>query len=172
VLGPLVAKEQLGGAGAWATIAVAWGLGAVVGGLVALRYRPRRPLLAAVIVAWPLVGELAALALYAPVWVLSFAGFLAGGGIALHIALWFTVFQRQVPERAQSRVSSYDALGSFVLIPVGMAVVGSVADGIGVQPTLWLGFAIAAVCQVSLVFVPSVWAIRDLELSDSAVADA
>jgi MFS family permease len=172
VLGPLVAKEQLGGAGAWATIAAAWGLGAIVGGLIALRYRPRRPLLAAVIVAWPLALELAALALYAPVWVISAAAFFAGGGVALHIALWFTVFQRQVPEHAQSRVSSYDALGSFVLIPVGMAVAGSVAEGIGVQRTLWLGFAIAAVCQVSLVFVPSVWAIKSPEPSDPAVGDA
>jgi hypothetical protein len=170
VLGPLVAKEQLGGAGAWATIATAWGVGAVLGGLAALRYRPRRPLLVSVLVAWPLALQLALLALYAPVWLLAASAMLTGGGIALHLALWFTVFQRQVPERAQSRVSSYDALGSFVLIPLGMAVVGPLAAAIGVQQTLWIGFAVAATCQISLVFVPSVRALRATELEATPTA--
>jgi MFS family permease len=170
VLGPVVAKEQLGGAGAWATIATAWGAGAVLGGLAALRYRPRRPLLASVIVAWPLFLQLALLALYAPVWLLSASAILAGGGVALHIALWFTVFQRQVPEHAQSRVSSYDALGSFVLIPLGMAVAGPLAEAVGVQRTLWFGFAVVAVCQVSLVFVPSVRALRAPAAGGAATA--
>ena len=46
---------------------------------------------------------------------------LAGIGLAIHLALWFTTFQRNVPEAALSRVSSYDALGSFVLMPLGSA---------------------------------------------------
>jgi MFS family permease len=160
VLGPVVAKEELGGAGAWATVLSAWGVGAIVGGLAALRYRPKRPLLASVIVTWPLLLQLLALALYAPVWLLAIASFLSGAGIAMHLALWFTVFQREVPAHAQSRVSSYDALGSFVLIPLGMAAAGPVADRIGVQPTLWGAFAIALVCLVATALVPSVRAIR------------
>ncbi len=40
VLGPVVANEQLGGAGAWAIILSSAGAGAVVGGIVSLRYRP------------------------------------------------------------------------------------------------------------------------------------
>ena len=160
VLGPVVAKEELGGAGAWATVLSAWGVGAIVGGLAALRYRPKRPLLASVIVAWPLLGQLLALALYAPTWVLAAASFFSGAGIAMHLALWFTVFQREVPAHAQSRVSSYDALGSFVLIPLGMAAVGPVAAAIGIQPTLWAAFGIALVCQVAIALVPSVRTIR------------
>jgi transmembrane secretion effector len=58
VLGPVVAKEELGGAGAWATVRPAWGICAVVGGLAALRYRPKRPLLASVIVSWPILLQL------------------------------------------------------------------------------------------------------------------
>jgi len=160
VLGPVVAKEELGGAGAWATVLSAWGIGAVVGGLAALRYRPKRPLLASVIVSWPLLLQLLGLALYAPVWLLAAASVLSGAGIAMHLALWFTVFQREVPAHAQSRVSSYDALGSLVLIPLGMAAAGPIADRIGVQPTLWGAFAIALVCLVSTALVPSVRAIR------------
>jgi MFS family permease len=172
VLGPVVAKQELGGAGAWATALSAWGAGAIVGGIAALRYRPGRPLLASVIVAWPLLLQLLALALYAPVWVLAAASFLSGAGIAMHLALWFTVFQREVPAHAQSRVSSYDALGSFVLIPLGMAAAGPVADAIGVQPTLWAAFTIALVCQVAIVLVPSVRAIRAPETKSPEPASA
>ena len=38
-----------------------------------------------------------------------------------------------MPEHAQSRVSSYDALGSFVLTPLGLVLAGLVAAGIGVS---------------------------------------
>ena len=40
VLGPVVAKAELGGAGAWATILTAGGVGSVLGGVIALRIRP------------------------------------------------------------------------------------------------------------------------------------
>src|SRR3954469_17227512 len=46
VLGPVVAKRDYGGAAAWAAILSAAGAGAIVGGLLALRIRPKRPLLA------------------------------------------------------------------------------------------------------------------------------
>lgn len=168
VLGPLVAEQQYGGAGAWGLVLASAGVGALVGSVVALRYRPRRPLLASVLVAYPIMLELAALALYAPVWLLAASAFLAGCGIAVHLALWFTVFQRQVPEHAQSRVSSYDALGSFVLIPLGMAIAGPVAAAIGIQETIWAAFAITLVCQLSIVSLPSVRAIRAPETEPAA----
>ncbi|HEY6052652.1 MAG TPA: MFS transporter, partial [Gaiellaceae bacterium] len=43
VLGPLIAKRDLGGAPAWAALMASFGVGSVVGGLFALRFRPRRP---------------------------------------------------------------------------------------------------------------------------------
>ena len=160
VLGPLVAKEQYGGAGAWAVVLTCGGIGALAGSLVALRYRPRRPLFASVLATYLSLLELVALALYAPVWIVAACSLLTGAGIALHLALWFTVFQREVPEHARSRVSSYDALGSFVLIPLGMAIVGPVAAGIGIQQTLWVGFAVSLVCLLAITALPSVRAIR------------
>ncbi len=87
----------------------------------------------------PLALQTLTLALGTPAWVVAVAAFLAGVGIAVHLTLWFTVFQQQIPERAQSRVASYDTLGSFVLMPVGMAIVGPVSDAIGVMTTLWRG---------------------------------
>jgi hypothetical protein len=160
VLGPVVANEDLGGAGAWATILTLWGIGSVAGGFVALRIRPRRPFFVAIVAALPLGLQLATLALHAPVWVVATAAFLSGGGLSIHIALWFTVFQREVPEHAQSRVSSYDAFGSFVLNPLGAAVAGPVAAAIGTEEALWAAAAVCFSTQLAAASLPSVRAIR------------
>ena len=69
-------------------------------------------------------------------WLIARASFLAGVGLSVHLTLWFTVFQREVPEQAQSRVSSYDALGSFVFLPLGFAIAGPLAAAIGTDETL------------------------------------
>jgi hypothetical protein len=42
-LGPVIAKESLGGAAAWGIIAAGWGAGSLGGGLLALRWSPRGP---------------------------------------------------------------------------------------------------------------------------------
>ena len=52
VLGPLVADRELGGAGAWALIASAFGIGLLVGGIVLLQMDPQRPALVGDARAW------------------------------------------------------------------------------------------------------------------------
>jgi hypothetical protein len=170
VLGPTVAKDRLGGAGAWATILAANGLGAVVGGAVAYRIRPQRPLVACVL--WPTVYvvQLAALAAGGPTWLVAIASFFAGLAIAVHLTLWFTILQSEVPERAQSRVSSYDALGSFVLTPLGTAAAGVIAGAIGTDSALWLAAGAILVTNTSILLVPSVWTIRRREAATTLAA--
>ena len=167
VLGPVVAEDELGGAAAWATILTAGGFGALAGGLIAFRYRPERPLVACIVMPLPFVLQFAALALGAPVWVIAAASFLANVGLAVHLTLWFTIFQREVPERDQSRVSPYDALGSFVLTPVGigMTLAGPTAAAIGIDQALWLAAGAIVVCNLSMLLIPAVWAIRRLEVA-------
>jgi MFS family permease len=159
VLGPVVAKRDLGGAPAWATILSAFGVGTILGGVVALRLRPRRPLLASCVAAIPYGFQTLALGLGLPLWALTANAALVGAGLAVHLALWFTVFQQQVPEAARSRVSSYDALGSFVLIPLGSAIAGPVASIVGVSATLIGSGVISVACILVVIAQPSVWAI-------------
>jgi Major Facilitator Superfamily len=170
VLGPAEAKERLGGAGAWATILAANGLGAAVGGIVAYRYRPRRPMVACV--AWPTlyVLQLVALAAGAPTWLIAGASFVAGLAIAVHLTLWYTILQTEIPERAQSRVSSYDALGSFVLTPLGTAVAGPLAAALGTPNALWLATGAILVSNTSILLLPSVWTIRRREATTTLAA--
>ena len=160
VLGPVIAIERLGGAGAWAIVMASSGIGAVIGGLLALRLRPRRPLLVSVVLAGATVLELAALALHAHTAVLSAVALLAGASIAIHLTLWLTVFQQHIPQAAQSRVSSYDELGSFLLIPLGLALAGPASNLLGMGVTLWGAAAISAVCIATMAAIPSVRALR------------
>jgi len=160
VLGPVVAEERLGGAGPWAVILTAGGVGAVIGGILAIRIRPRRPLVVSVLAATLISLQTLALALSAPTPVIAMASFVGGIGIAVHLTLWFTVFQQQVPGHAQSRVASYDTLGSFVLMPIGMVVVGPLADAIGIVETLWLALVVMWASWAAILLLPSVWAIR------------
>ncbi len=160
VLGPEIADRDLGGAGAWAVILSVGGVGAVLGAVVAMRVRPQRPLFVSVLAPLPMTLPLVGLALGWPVWAIAALNLLGGLGLSVHLTLWFTVFQREVPEQAQSRVSSYDALGSFVLVPLGMAFVGPVAAVVGSTTALWLAVGVFAGATAVIVAIPSVRAIR------------
>ena len=161
VLGPLVAKEGLGGAGAWGTILAVQSAGAVVGGMVALRLRVARPLVACLLLVLPAGLLLAALAVPVSLVAIAAVGFAAGVGFAVGEMLWVTTLQRNVPEHALSRISSFDWLGSMALNPIGYALIGPIAAVIGTSETL----AIAAVLNLvvivgAIVLVPSVRGIR------------
>jgi MFS family permease len=163
VLGPIVAKRDLGGAPAWAALTAAFAIGALVGGLLALRIRPKKPLAASCMAAWVFLLQPLGMGLGLPLSVLIVFSVLCGCGLAIHIALWFTVFQQNVPEESLSRVSSYDSFGSFVLIPLGAALAGPVAAVIGVQETLLAAAVVIAITQVIVYAQPSVHAIRRRE---------
>jgi MFS family permease len=160
VLGPIIAKRDLGGAPAWAAMTTAFSIGSLLGGLLALRYRPRKPLAASCMAAWVIILQPLGLGLGLPLAALIVIAALAGAGIAVHLALWFTVFQREVPREAMSRVSSYDAFGSFVLGPLGAALAGPVAALAGVKATLIGAAAVIAVTEAIVFSQPSVHAIR------------
>jgi MFS family permease len=172
VLGPTVAKAELGGAGPWALVLTAGGVGSVLGSLLAMRVRPARPLVACTLAAVPISFQLVALALVAPVWALAATSFVAGAGIAVHLTLWFTLFQREIPEEVQSRVSAYDTLGSFVLMPLGLALAGPVADAIGVAPALWGAAVVMWLTWAAIVALPSVRALRARPLGEPGPSTA
>ncbi len=159
VLGPFVAEEHLGGAAAWGLILAAEAAGMIAAGIVALRYRPERPLLVATLAVLTMAPLLALLGLAAPLVVILPAAFVAGVGLELYGVFWDTTLQEHIPEEKLSRVSSYDVLGSFALIPVGVAVMGPISNAIGVAETL-LGAAVVVV--IATIAVISVADVRNL----------
>jgi hypothetical protein len=156
VLGALVAKESLGGPGAWATILAALGVGSLVGGFVSLRVHVRHPLFFGSSLLGFLALPTALLALQAPVLVIAAGALLAGGGNMVFNALWETALQQHVPPAALSRVSAYDWFGSMAFAPIGLVVAGPAAAAFGVSTTLWVT-AIGIVAMALLVVAtPSV----------------
>jgi MFS family permease len=144
VLGPLVAKRELGGAAAWGLVVAMTATGNVAGGLVSLRWRPKRLLFHGTLGLAGLPLLLGALAVPAPLTVVAAFAAVAGFGVELFGVYWVTALQQHISAEVLARVSSYDALGSFVLIPVGLTIVGPAADAFGVSTTLWIAAAVSA----------------------------
>ena len=80
-LGPVIAKESLGGAAAWGIIAAGWGAGSLGGGLLALRWKPLRPMFVCCILVLGITPAMVLLALRAPAPVIAAAQAVGGIGM-------------------------------------------------------------------------------------------
>jgi MFS family permease len=167
VLGPAIARDELGGAAAWGAILAAESAGLIVGGLLVLRFKPRRMLLVATfgILLMPFV--LLALAGALPVPLIMATAFVAGLGVETFGVLWDTTMQQQIPQEKLSRLYAYDMLGSIMFVPIGLALAGPLADAIGVDETLWAAFACILAVTLAVFFVPDV---RNLTRNETAQA--
>lgn len=156
VLGPTVAKESLGGSSAWALIVAVWGIGGLLGGLVALNVRPRRPLLVSESCVLLFALPIFLLAIPAATAVIALGALVGGATLSLAEILYETTQAQQIPPEALSRVTAYDWLGSLALEPVGLALIGPVAAGLGISTTLWLSAVAVTLLQAAVLMVPSV----------------
>ena len=136
VLGPTVAKRHLGGAAAWGGVLTATSIGLVLSGVLMLHWRPRRILFVATLAVFPMTLPLLALARPAPLVVVIVAGFIAGFSVEIFGVLWDTAMQQEIPQEKLSRLYSYDALGSWALMPTALAILGPIAGGLGTRTTL------------------------------------
>lgn len=160
VLTPVIAKRELGGSSAYATIMVGAGLGAVVGSLVAMRYRPRRSLVIVFLscAVWSVV--LVGYALSDSVPLIAACAFVGAMSMNYGAAFWFTAMQEHVPPHALSRVSSYDWLGSWLFLPLGYVVIGPVAETIGYDTTLLIAVGWTVLSTLGILLIPSVRNLR------------
>ena len=160
VLGPYVAKTQLGGPGAWGTILAAAAAGSLLGGLTALRVHFSRPLVATLLLVVPPGIQVVLLGLGAPLWVITVVAFVSGAGFAFGNAVWFSTLQEKIPQNAISRISSFDWFGSVALNPIGYALIGPMSTVIGVGQSLVLAGALNLTFTFAMLAIPSVRALR------------
>ncbi|MET8848088.1 MFS transporter [Amycolatopsis sp. NPDC004625] len=151
VIGPLVADDTFGRTG-WGFALAAQTAGALLGGIVAARWQPRRML--AIGVAFVLVDALPMLALGETPYLLPllFAMFLSGVAIEQFAVAWDVSLQENIPPDKLARVYSYDMLGSFLAMPLGQVVAGPLAEHAGRSATL-LGGAALIVGATAIVLV-------------------
>jgi MFS family permease len=148
VLGPVVANDRLGGAAGWSWVLAAESIGMVLGVVVAIRVKPRYPIRQVVILTFPLAGLPLALGLGAPLAVAVAVALAGGVAIDILVVLWDTTMQREIPAEALSRVSSYDALGTLLLGPVGLLLAGPSVDHVGATPALLISAVVTVLASV------------------------
>jgi hypothetical protein len=165
VLGPVLAREYLGGARAWGAILACYGGGAILGGLLALGRRPRRPLVVSNLATLGFPLPPLALALHMPAIIVAAGALLAGLGAALGRAISTTVTQQHVAAEALSRVGSFSLVGAFAFGPVAFAAAGPAAAAVGPRAVLGFGAAWATFATLIVLAAPS---IRRLTWQDTA----
>ncbi|TIC81589.1 MFS transporter [Nocardioides sp. GY 10127] len=149
-LGPSRAKATIGEEG-WGLALSAEAVGLLVMTLVLLRVRLERPLLMGMLGITTLALPMIVLGAEPHLGALVVATFIAGAGTELFGMGWNLAMQEHVPDDMLSRAYSYDALGSFVAMPIGQVAFGPLALAFGFGPVMVAaGLAYVLLCGLVL----------------------
>jgi MFS family permease len=168
VLGALQSQEAFDGAVSWAQILGALSFGMILGVWIANKARPKYPLRTAMMMTLFIPLFLFAIAIPLPLPFVMIAAVGAGMGLDFFYILWITTVQTKVPEESLSRVNSYDAFGSFLLGPIGIAVAGPLALVFGLQSTMITSAIIALIAVVLVLLIPDVRKIEAESVSEKS----
>lgn len=137
-LGPAMAKDTIGEAG-WGLALSAEAVGLLLCTVVMLRLRLERPLLAGMLGIAFLAAPIIALGAGAPLTLIVVCAFVAGAGTEIFGLGWNLAMQENIPGEVLGRAYSYDALGSFVALPVGQLLFGPLGEHFGVGRVIVVG---------------------------------
>ena len=160
VLGPVVAREHLGGPAAWGLITAADAVGLIIGGVIGLWYTAKRPIRFVVLIGATIAITPLALAALWPLPLICAAA--AGLGIAIEVMMvqWTVTVARNVPPDLLARVSAYDVLGSVGAMPLGALLAGPIAAAIGVSATQYGAAALIVAASALALLAPEVRRMR------------
>jgi MFS family permease len=159
VLGPLAFNKGDSGPRNWSYNLAALTVGMMLGGIVALKVKFSRPLgISMILISASAVWDFA-IALELPIIFPITAALFSGFALEIFIVNWNTSMQKHIPEESFSRVTSYDAFGSYGIAPLGIVVAGPIAAMIGISNALWWTGGITCIAALLSLLVKSV---RDL----------
>lgn len=156
VLGPLIALEHFNGAKSWSFVISAESAGLIVGSLIAIKVKPKYPMRFLMISSFTITFYIWSLAKPQSLLMIAFGAFLFGITLDLWGTLWSTALQRKVPRDSLSRVSSFDAMGSMMFRPVGLAIAAPLSTLVGIENFLQILAAITVVAIVVPLLDPQV----------------
>jgi hypothetical protein len=159
VLGPVLANEVYDGPRGWSAVMAAQAVGLLIGAMIATRIRPSRPLITGLLVSAVFPVFLLTLAFAAPLPVVVAVSFCWGIAFEFFLVLWMTAMQTNIPRDSLSRVSSYDALGSLMFGPIGLALAGPMVAITGLSTAFFVAAGVALAALAIPFFVRSVWTV-------------
>jgi MFS family permease len=84
------------------------------------------------------------------------AAFVFGICVSIGSLAWTNSLQEMVPHERLGRVSSIDALGSFIFLPLGFAFAGILTERIGPANVFVLGGSLVVLLAAGMLLVPSI----------------
>ena len=156
VLGPLIALEHFNGAKSWSFVITAESAGLIVGSIIAIKVKPKYPMRFLMISSFSITFYIWSLAKPQSLLMIAFGAFLFGITLDLWGTLWSTALQRKVPRDSLSRVSAFDAMGSMMFRPVGLAIAAPLSTLVGIENFLQILAAITVVAIVVPLLDPQV----------------
>jgi MFS family permease len=160
VLGPLAITARRESPALWGLMVGLFSLGMLIGGLIALYYRPRRPMVTVALCGTTAVAPMIALALQLGRLELVTVWLLRGVAIGVLSAVWDATLQRQIAPQSMARVSSWDWMTSGGLWPLGLVLAGPLAELMGITAALWLSAGLGLALSLWVLFVKDVWRLR------------
>jgi len=156
VLGPLIALEHFNGPKSWSLVITSESAGLIVGALIALKIKPKFPMRFLMLSSFTITFYIWTMARPQSLVLIAFGAFLFGITLDLWGTLWSTALQRKVPRDSLSRVSSFDAMGSMIFKPVGLAIAAPLSVLFGIDNFLLILAGITAVAILLPLFDPTV----------------
>ncbi len=160
VLGPLGLREQGYTPVAWGWLQAIFSAGMIGGAVVALRYKPRRPMITVALTGATAVAAPLTLALGGGFTYLAAVYVARGVAVGILSAVWNTALQSEIEDEALGRVVAWDWMASLSLWPAGLALAGPLAQALGVTNAAWLSFGLGTVAALWVFAVPDVWRMR------------
>jgi len=164
VLGPLIALEHFDGAKSWSLVITAESVGLLVGAILGIKVKFKYPIRFLQISTLAISFYIFSLAKPQSLIVIAFCAFLFGIVLDLWGTLWYTLMHRKVPQDALSRVSAFDALGSLIFKPVGLAIAAPLSTLLGIQTLIYLLGTITVVATLAPLLSSQ---IRNMQFEDS-----
>jgi len=169
VLGPLGLLAQGHTAAAWGVIQAVFSAGMLGGAAIALRYKPRRPMVLVCLTGTTAVAAPLTLALGGGALSLGVVYGLRGIAVGLLVAIWNTTLQTKIQGEALGRVTAWDWMASLALWPAGLAVAGPLAQAFGVTALCWVSAGLGLVASLWVLLVKDVWRLRPAAALAAAV---
>ena len=158
-LGSRLIGDRLGDA-AYGWVMAGLGAGTILGGLIAIRFRPSRPLAAGGVAMFGFGFIPLSVALELPLPLLMIGHLLGGMAWAFWSVMWSTSVQTQVAPDVLNRVTAYEVAGSVAGIAVGQALVGPASELVHPRDLLFVSAGVSLAACAALLLTPAIRRLR------------